>query len=86
MAVTTISTKGQIVVPQALRAARGWGPGTRLAIEETPEGLLLRAELPRRAVTLDEVCGMLGRVGPLLTPEEEEAALRAAFARDHARD
>ncbi len=27
-ATTTLSTKGQVILPVAIRNARGWGPGT----------------------------------------------------------
>ena len=42
MQTTTLSTKGQVIIPKALRVARQWGPGTELEVHETPDGLLLR--------------------------------------------
>jgi AbrB family looped-hinge helix DNA binding protein len=38
-----ISTKGQIVLPKALREARAWTPGTELQFEATADGVLIRA-------------------------------------------
>jgi AbrB family looped-hinge helix DNA binding protein len=31
-----------MILPAAIRRRRHWTPGTRLVIEETPEGVLLR--------------------------------------------
>lgn len=32
--VTTVSTKGQVTLPSAIRKRRQWGAGTRLLVEE----------------------------------------------------
>ena len=40
---TTVSTKGQVVLPKAVRATLRWGAGTRLVVENTPDGVLLIA-------------------------------------------
>ena len=36
---TTVSIKGQIILPKAIRQRRNWAPGTRLVVEETPNGV-----------------------------------------------
>jgi AbrB family looped-hinge helix DNA binding protein len=36
---TTVSTKGQVILPKAIRERRSWAAGTRLVVEETPEGV-----------------------------------------------
>ena len=41
MAITTVSSKGQIVIPRALREKYRLTSGTRLEVAETPEGLVL---------------------------------------------
>ena len=38
---TTVSTKGQVILPKAIRQRRDWDAGTRLLVEETPEGRAL---------------------------------------------
>ena len=40
---TRLSSKGQVVLPAALRRRRGWEAGTVLQVEETPDGVLLKA-------------------------------------------
>lgn len=39
---TTLSTKGQVVLPVEARRSARLVPGTRLSVEVKPEGLLLR--------------------------------------------
>ena len=50
---TTVSSKGQVVLPKAIRRALRWEAGMRLVIENTPEGVLLKA-LPAFAETRPE--------------------------------
>jgi AbrB family looped-hinge helix DNA binding protein len=83
---TTVSTKGQVILPKAVRERRSWGSGTRLVVEETPEGVLLRAAPAFPAKTMDGVFGMLRTSGPAKTPEEMDAAVFAEAARRHGRD
>ena len=39
-AATRITTKGQVVIPKALRERLHWRPGTRLEVEAVPGGAL----------------------------------------------
>ena len=41
MATTTVSSKGQVVIPRALREKYRLTSGTRLQVAESPEGLVL---------------------------------------------
>jgi AbrB family looped-hinge helix DNA binding protein len=59
METTRLSTKGQIVLPKNIRASRSWGPGTEFTVEETREGILLRAARPFPETDLEEVAGCL---------------------------
>ena len=40
---TVVSAKGGITVPKAMRNRLRWAPGTELIVENTPDGVLLRA-------------------------------------------
>ena len=42
METTRISTKGQVVIPQAVRDRWRWKPGQKLEVVDTDEGVLLR--------------------------------------------
>lgn len=39
---TTVSIKGQVILPSAIRQRRQWRAGTRLTVEDTSEGVLLK--------------------------------------------
>ena len=40
---TTVSTKGQVILPKAIREQKHWAASTKLIVEETDEGVLLKA-------------------------------------------
>jgi AbrB family looped-hinge helix DNA binding protein len=41
--VITVLTKGQVILPRAIRDRLHWGPGTRLVVEQTEDGILLKS-------------------------------------------
>ncbi|MFS2153764.1 AbrB/MazE/SpoVT family DNA-binding domain-containing protein [Rhizobium sp. Rhizsp42] len=51
--VTTVSARGLITLPEAVRARLNWNAGTRLVAEDTPDGVILR-EAPAFAPTPQE--------------------------------
>ena len=82
---TTVSTKGQVILPKAIRERRNWPAGTRLVVEETPDGVLLKPApvfAPRRP---EDVAGMLAYRGPPKTLGAMDAAITAEVRRRHAR-
>ena len=83
---TIVSTKGQVILPKAIRERRHWAAGTRLFVEDTHEGVLLKAA-PRFARTRPkDVFGSLHYVGPPKTLEEMEAGIATEVRRRHARN
>jgi len=66
---TTVSSKGQMVIPAAIRESMGIEPGTRVAIRLEGDKLILH---PRtRAATLrliDKLCGLTAG-GPSMSDE-----------------
>ncbi len=84
---TILSTKGQVILPKSIRDARKWPPGTRLTVEETPDGVMLRVVRQRALpeTTIAEVLGMLNYDGPPVTVEDMEKAIGKAVAEDRAR-
>jgi AbrB family looped-hinge helix DNA binding protein len=83
---TRVSTKGQVILPKAVRDRLNWTPGTSLVVESTETGVLLRAAPRFKPTTLDEVFGMSRRPGQrALTIEEMDAAVLEE-ARRRARD
>lgn len=82
---TVVSTKGQVILPKAVRQQRRWEPGTRLIIEDTEDGVVLKAAPLFAAKSIDQVFGLLSGAGKVLTVEEMDAAV-AAEGRRRARD
>ncbi|HEX8574272.1 MAG TPA: AbrB/MazE/SpoVT family DNA-binding domain-containing protein [Allosphingosinicella sp.] len=82
---TTVSTKGQVILPKTVREQRKWEAGTRLTVENTDDGVLLKAAPLFAPTEIDAVCGSLAFEGKALTVEEMDAAI-AAEARRRARD
>ena len=76
LSTTTVSTKGQVILPKPIRDARRWAAGTRLEVIEMPEGVLLKAVV-KKARALDDVVGMLARTGPALSTDDMDAAVVA---------
>jgi AbrB family looped-hinge helix DNA binding protein len=58
---STISTKGQITVPKAVRDKLGLRPGTRVEFELTAEGALLRKGHRGGVRAVDRALGILKR-------------------------
>ncbi len=83
---TTVSTKGQVILPSAIRKRREWGAGTRLEVEETPEGVLLKLAPAFAATQPKDVFGSLPSPGAPKTLEEMDAGVLAEARRRHARD
>jgi len=61
---STISAKGQITVPKAVRDELGLRPGTTVEFELTAEGALLRKGHPGGVRAVDRVMGIVMREAP----------------------
>ncbi len=80
---TTVSAKGQVVLPKIIRQSRRWDAGTRLAVEETDEGVLLKPVPAFAATRPSDVFGCLARAGAPRTLAEMEAGIMAEARRRH---
>lgn len=85
-AITTVSTKGQVILPKAIRRRQAWDAGTRLIVEETPEGVLLKRAPAFSASRPEEVFGLLPFKGEPKSLEDMEAGVLAEARRRHDRD
>jgi len=77
MAITKLSTKGQVVLPKEVRDTLGISSGTELEVEVRDGVVLLR---PIRKTTVDDLLGMLEWSGPARTLEEMEEAIAKGAA------
>lgn len=85
MAQTTISSRGQIVLPKAIRDKRRWKAGVRLVVEERPEGVLLKPVEKKKKLTVADLRGILKYDGPGRSVEEMNAVTDEEVRRRHAR-
>ena len=82
---TTISTKGQVILPKAVRDQHHWGAGTRLIVENTSDGVVLKAEPIFPPTRPEDVFGSLPYDGPPKSIEEMDAGIMAEVKRRHDR-
>jgi AbrB family looped-hinge helix DNA binding protein len=83
---TTISTKGQVILPKAIREQRHWPAGTELMVEDTPEGVLLKAKPVFASTRSKDVFGSLPYQGPAKSIADMAAGIAAEAKRRHARN
>ncbi len=75
MEKTRLSSKGQVILPKAVRQARDWAPGTEFSVEEFEDGVLLRPLKPFQPTRPEDVFGCLRSEGPPRTLAEMEEAI-----------
>ncbi|MDR2153506.1 MAG: AbrB/MazE/SpoVT family DNA-binding domain-containing protein [Burkholderiaceae bacterium] len=77
METTTVSTRGQVVLPKRLREKHCWQTGQKLEVIDTGDGLLLKT---RQTASWDDVVGCLSHLAagkkPAPTDEQMHAAVR----------
>lgn len=82
---TKISTKGQVILPKAIRTRRHWGAGTTLVVEDTPDGVLLKPAPLFKPTRIEDVFGCAKYKGPPISIEQMDAAIEQEVKRQHAR-
>jgi AbrB family looped-hinge helix DNA binding protein len=70
MTKTRLSSKGQVIIPKAVRERHGWRPGVELEVEDQGDVVVLRPANPFPPTTIEEVYGCLKYDGPPFTVEE----------------
>lgn len=83
---TTVSTKGQVILPKAIRERRRWSAGTELVVEDTPDGILLTAKPAFPPTKPKDVFGSLSYAGPAKSIAEMKEGIAVEAKRRHARD
>ena len=71
----TLSTRGRVTLPKPVRDAVGWDAGTRLAVELTSNGVLLKPESRFAETDPEEVFGCLAFDGVPKSLAEMEAGV-----------
>lgn len=76
METTRLSSKGQIIIPKAIRQAYKWPVGQEFLVEQAGQGILLRPQEPFPQTCVDEVAGCLQYKGRAKTLEDMNNAIR----------
>ena len=83
---TTLSTEGQVILPKTIRQALRWEAGTRLVVENTSDGVLLRPAAYFTETRPEDVFGSLAYEGAPKSLAEMEAGVLTEAKRRHAGD
>jgi AbrB family looped-hinge helix DNA binding protein len=84
--MTVLSSKGQLVLPKSIREQRHWHAGTQLLVENTAEGVLLKAESIFPVTDPSHVFASLRHTGRPKTLHEMHAGIAREATRRHARN
>jgi AbrB family looped-hinge helix DNA binding protein len=76
MKTTKMSSKGQVIIPKALREIHHWEEGQELIAIDMGDGILLKPKKPFPETTLDQVVGCLKYQGTPKSLEDMEDAIR----------
>jgi AbrB family looped-hinge helix DNA binding protein len=85
---TTVSTKGQVIIPKSIRDELGIEAGAKLKVRMEGRRIVMEASRPFPETSLDQVAGM-GRQwysGPAIPESEWQPALDAAMHRRWGRE
>lgn len=85
-ATTRVSTKGQVILPKAIRDQRRWPAGTKLLVEDTSDGVLLKPAPAFAPTRPRDVFGSLPHKGPAKSVADMDAGIVAEAKRRHARN
>jgi AbrB family looped-hinge helix DNA binding protein len=79
---TTLSSKGQMVLPKALRDLKQWKPGAQLLLEDVPGGVMVKLVEAKKKYTVDDLIGILKYDGPPLSQEEIDRRIDESIAEE----
>lgn len=74
MIIATVSEKGQLVIPAAIRTALGISAGTRIELSLESDGFRAYVEPTRKTRTAKTCLGVAGYSGPKLDAGEMDVA------------
>lgn len=82
MVYTKLSSKGQVIIPKAVRSAQQWKAGQELVVIEVDDGILLKPRKPFEQTELENVAGCLKYSGPAKSLDEMDEAIRQGIQED----
>ena len=85
METTRLSSKGQIILPKAVRDMHHWAPGTDFTVEDIGDGIILRPIKTGQPTKLDDLVGSLQSKSVPRTIQEMDAVIDAELQDRHDR-
>jgi AbrB family looped-hinge helix DNA binding protein len=79
MASTTLTTKGQMTLPKAIRDRLNLKPGDRLEVSTDGDRIVITP----KTLDLDDLCAILPRPKHVVTLDEIDAAIRRRAIRNY---
>lgn len=70
VAIITLSSKGQVVIPKEIRDELHWDAGTQITLVSSASGVTLKAVPKKTGRRLEDLIGMLKHDGPPLSTED----------------
>jgi AbrB family looped-hinge helix DNA binding protein len=75
METTRLSSKGQVIIPKAVRNAHQWQAGLDFEVIDTGDGVLLKPMAPFEPTQLADVAGLFKSKVPAKSDAEIKSAL-----------
>lgn len=72
---TTLSSKGQIVIPLQIRNLHGWRPGASFTIIDSGDSLILQPIQTKTTTKLEDVIGCAGYKGKKKSQAQMDAGI-----------
>jgi AbrB family looped-hinge helix DNA binding protein len=76
METTTLSSKGQVIIPKSLRNQYKWSPGQKLLVIDKGNGIFLKPKRPFIQSSLKDVAGCLKYEGQAKSLKDMERAIK----------
>lgn len=83
MDTTKLSSKGQVIIPKAIRNSHHWEAGLELNVIDTEDGVLLKPRTPFAESNIEDVSACLKYNGEKKTLADMEAAIQQGIRDTH---
>jgi AbrB family looped-hinge helix DNA binding protein len=81
MTVTTLSSKGQVIIPKPIRSTHNWLPGQEFIVVDAGDGISLHPKTPFEPTSLDSVAASLKYSGTAKSLKDMDAAIKKGAQR-----
>jgi AbrB family looped-hinge helix DNA binding protein len=82
---TLLSSKGQVVIPKAVRDALHLEPGTEFTVKTQDNQVILQPVKSKKRFTARDLAGSIPYTGPALSIKEMEAAISRRIRKEWSR-